>query len=78
MHLDSPNQFKTASQRMLIIQNASQERRRRRAGKQLSKRVFWRVCFFSPPLRFPLKTPENLKGRRRNGLSKNNLLDPFA
>ena len=43
-------------------QSAPKERRRRRAEKRLSKRVFWRVLFFSAPLRVVLKTPENLKG----------------
>ena len=39
------------------------ERRSRRAEKRLSTRVFFcRVCFFSAPLRFALKTPENLEG----------------
>ena len=35
---------------------------------------FWRVRFFSAPLRFALKTPANLKGQRRNRLSKSTLL----
>ena len=34
------------------------------------KECFWRVRFLSAPLRFTLKTPENLKGQRRNGPSK--------
>ena len=54
---------------------APKERRRLRAEKRLSKRVFWRVRFFSAPLRFALKTPKTLRGQRRNGLSKNTLLD---
>ena len=38
-----------------------------------------RVRFFSVPLRFALETPENLKGQRTNGLSKNTLFGrPFS
>ena len=41
---------------VLKIQSAPKERRRRRAEKRLSKRVFWRVrFFFSAPLRFALE-----------------------
>ena len=54
---------------------------RQRSGEGVVRRngcpkgCFWRVRFFSAPLRFALKTPENLKGAKKNGLSKNNLLD---
>ena len=42
-------------------------------------KVFLESPFFSAPLRFALKTFENLKGQRRNGLSENTLLDgPFS
>ena len=37
------------------------------------KGCFWRVRFFSAPLRVALKTVENLKGQKRNGLSKTTL-----
>ena len=36
---------------------------------------FWRIRFFSVPLKFALKESENLEGHRINGLSKNTLLD---
>ena len=62
----------------LIAQNQSapKERRRRRAEKRLSKRVFLE----SPFLLFPtcgllLKHMKTLRGQRGNGLSKNTLLD---
>ena len=54
--------------------SAPKERRRRRAGKRLSKRAFLE----SPFLLRPLKVRSHLKalrGQRRNGLSKNALLD---
>ena len=41
-----------------ICQGAPKERRRGRAEKRLSKRVFLESPFFSAPLRFSLKTPE--------------------
>ena len=58
---------------------------RQRSGEGVVRRngcpkgCFWRVRFFSAPLRFSLKTPERqektLRDQRRNGLSKNTLLD---
>ena len=56
------------------IQGAPKERRRGRAEKRLSKRVFLESPLLLCPLRFALKTPERslqtLRRRRRNGLSK--------
>ena len=51
-------------------------RARRRSGEGVvrgngrPKGCFWRVCFFSAPVKFALKTLEALSGKRRNGLSK--------
>ena len=45
----------------------------RRNGRP--KVFFWRVRFFSSPLRFALKRLKTLREQRRNGLSKNTLLD---
>ena len=55
------------------------ERRRRRAEKWLSKRVlFERVRFFSAPLRFALKNPENVKGaEKKRTLQKHPFGQPF-
>ena len=50
--------IKTARGTVATNQSAPKERRRRRAEKRLSKRMFWKVRFFSAPLRFALKTPE--------------------
>ena len=58
---------------------------RQRSGEGVVRRngcpkgCFWRVCFFSAPLRF-FKTfqvfqEKTLRGQRRNGLSKSTLLD---
>ena len=52
--------------------------RSRSGEKRLSKRVFWRVPFFSAPLRFALETPENLKGAEKNWtLQKHPFGQPF-
>ena len=48
--------------------------RRKRCRETRPKWCFWRVRFFSAPLRFVLKTPENIRGKR-NRFSKNTLLD---
>ena len=59
----------------------SKIRARQRSGEGVVRRngcprgCFRRVRFFSAPLRFALKTSENLKGAKKNGLSKNTLLD---
>ena len=37
--------------------------------------VFWRVRFFSAPVRFALKTPENLKWEAKKRTLQNTLLD---
>ena len=54
--------------RVVSTEGAPKERRRGRAEKRMSKGCFWRVRFFSAPLRFllkHLKGPENLKGREK-------------
>ena len=60
-------------------------RARQRRGEGVVRRngcpkgCFWRVRFFSAPLRFVLKNTcevlKTLRGQSRNGLSKNSLLD---
>ena len=51
------------------------KRRRHRAEKRLSKRVLLESPFLLCPLRFALKTPENLKGaEQKRTLQKH----PFA
>ena len=60
------------------LQSAPKERRRRRAEKRLSKRVCWRVRFFSAPLRFALKTSENLEGaEKKRTIQKHPFGQPF-
>ena len=55
---------------------APKERRRRRAGKRLSKRVFLESAFLLCSLKVFRCFKSNLLGvERRNGLSKNTLLD---
>ena len=55
------------------------ERRRRRAEKRLSKRVFlespFLLCLLKVFRTFQLFQEQTLRGQRRNGLSKNTLLD---
>ena len=60
--------------------DAPKERRRGRAETRLSKRVFlWRVRFFSAPFKVcswnTWRALKTLREQRRNGLSKNTLLD---
>ena len=63
----------------LIWGGAPKERRRRRAEKRLSKRVFLESPFLLCPLKvfrtFQVFKEKTLRGQRRNGLSKNTLLD---
>ena len=60
----------------LIFQSAPKERRRRRAEKRSSKRVFLESPFLLfPPSGLLLKHMKSLRGQRGNGLSKNTLLD---
>ena len=55
---------------------APKERRRRRAEKRLSKRVFLKSPLLLCPLKVcSLNTRKTLRGQRRNRLSKNTLLD---
>ena len=70
-----PDRERTASQRY-ENQSAPKERRRRRAGERLSKRVlFGESRFFSAPVRFALKTSENLKWEEKKRTLQNTLLD---
>ena len=54
---------------------------RQRSGEGVVRRngcpkgCFWRVRFFSAPLRFSGVKEQTLRGQRRNGLSRNILLD---
>ena len=58
-----------------INQSAPKERRRRRAEKRLSKRVFLESPFLLCPLKFfRCFKRQTLRGQTRNGLSKNTLL----
>ena len=57
---------------------------RQRSGEAVVRRngcpkgCFWRVSFFSAPLRLALKTPENLKGaEKRRTLQKHPFGQPF-
>ena len=57
---------------------APKERRRRRAEKRSSKRVFWRVRFFSAPLRFSDVLRANLNGgQKKRTLQKHPFGRPF-
>ena len=44
-------------------------------GNGRLKGCFWRVRFFSAPVRFALKTPENLKWEEKKRTLQNTLLD---
>ena len=56
----------------------SRERRRRRAEKWSSKRVFWRVRFLSVPLRFSSVLNANLKGAEKKRTLRKHLFErPF-
>ena len=82
----SPNETpKRLFQRTLWGSLRSKIRVRQRSGEGVVRRngcpkgCFWRVRFFSAPLRFALKKNrkvlKTLREQRRNGLSKNTLLD---
>ena len=59
----------------LHLWGAPKERRRRRAEKRSSKRVFWRVRFFSSHLRFSNVYRANLHGAEKKRTLQNTLLD---
>ena len=73
-----PKNVKPLSRRFIISHRHFLKvfRARQRSGEGVVRRNgcpngrFWRVRFFSAPLGFALKTHENLKVQRRNGLSK--------
>ena len=61
-----------------IAQSTPKERRGHRAEKRLSKGCFWRVRFSSAPLRFALRTSENLEGaEKKQTLQKDPFGEPF-
>ena len=49
--------------------------RRRRARKRLSNKCFWRVCFFSVPLKFLGVLRADLKGTEKKRTLQKHLLD---
>ena len=78
-HMEAEHPHQQSSRASFLGSVGGLIRARQRSGEGVVRRngcpkgCFWRVRFFSAPLRFSLKTPERqektLRGQRRNGLS---------